>query len=242
VSELSIRLVLLLLWAAVVSLDERAFGSYMFHQPLVAGWVAGAIVGHAQGGLAAGLVFQCLWPGLLPIGGDLLPSVGIASVLAGAVTGWGSHLVGTRAVWTANGPLFFGVSLGLPAGWFGMLWERATRERNARREQAALASGAPLEEALAGALRASYADTALRGVVVVGGGILLAATVYLWPAAIRILGASPCSDLGASLRLAALGLGLGVLLFALGGARRKHVAELIWGLAAGIILQLLRGL
>ena len=107
-SELAIRLILLLLWAVVVSLDERAFGSFMFHQPLVAGSMAGALLGNAEGGLAAGIVFQCLWPGLMPVGGDLLPSVGLAAVLAGAVTGWGMHLVGTRALWTIDGPLFFG--------------------------------------------------------------------------------------------------------------------------------------
>lgn len=241
-SELTVRLALLLLWAAVVSLDERAFGTYVFHQPLVAGSVAGILMGNLTGGMTAGLVFQCLWPALLPVGGNLLPSVGLAGVLAGAVSAWGTHLVGPRALFNSDGPLFFGVVLGLVAAGAGQAWERGTRRRNIRREEEALTSEKPLEEALRAAFRASYSDTALRGVVIVGAGVIVAGLVYLWPAGIRRMGGSPWSDLGWSLPLASLGLGLGGLLFMLRGKGRRIPSELAWGLAAGVVIQVLRNL
>jgi hypothetical protein len=241
-SELAVRLALLLLWAAVVSLDERAFGSYVFHQPLVAGSVAGLLMGNLTGGMTAGLIFQCFWPGLLPVGGAILPAVGLAGVLGGAVTAWGTHLVGTQALWSADGPLFFGVVLGLLAAGAGQTWERETRRRNEVREERALASDRPLEEALRDAFRASYHETALRGVVIVGAGIFLAGLVYLWPAAVRRMGAAPWPQLGWSLPLTALGLGLGGVLVSLRGAGRRLPSELWLGLAAGVILQVLRSL
>ncbi len=241
-TELAVRLLLLLAWGAVVSLDERAFGTFVFHQPLVAGSIAGALLGNLTGGMTAGLIFQSFWPGLLPIGGDVLPAVGPASVLAGAVTGWGTHLVGTQALWSADGPLLFGVVLGLFAAWAGQAWERGTRARNERREQEALASSLPLDEALNRALRWAYLDTALRGAVVVAGGVVIAAVVYLWPAAVRRMGGAPWTQVGVALPLSALGLGLGGLVVLFQGTKPRHGRELLWGLLAGVVFQLLRGL
>jgi hypothetical protein len=242
VSELTVRLALLLIWAAIVSLDERAYGSYVFHQPLVAASVAGVLMGNLTGGMTAGLVFQCFWPGLLPIGGNPLPAVGLAGVLGGAVTSWGTHLAGTQALWSADGPLFFGVFLGLLAAGAGQLWERESRRRNTRREEEALEGPLPLEEGLRRALRSSYSDTALRGIVLVGVGVVLAGLVYLWPAGVRRMGRSPWVELGWTLPVAALGLGLGSLLVLLRGPGRRLSSELLWGLAAGIVIQLLRSL
>lgn len=241
-TELTIRLAFLLLWAAVVSLDERCLGSLMFHQPLVAGSVAGALMGNLTGGMTAGLVFQCLWPGLLPVGGALLPAVGLAGVLGGAVSGWGAHLVGTQALWTADGPLLFGVVLGMAAAGAGTAWERGTRRRNAGREERALRSELPLDAALGGAVRRAILDSALRGIVIVGTGVVLAAAVYLWPAGVRRMGATPWPQLGWSLPLVALALGLGGLGVLLRGERLWGSRELLWGVAAGVVLQLVRGL
>lgn len=239
-SELAVRLALLLLWAAVVSLDERAFGSYLFHQPLVSGSVAGILMGNLTGGMTGGLVFQCFWPALLPIGGNLLPSVGLAGLLSGAVTAWGTHLVGTQALWTADGPLLFGVLLGLLAAWAGQAWERGTRQRNREREERALSSSKPLEISLRHAFRLSYYETALRGMVIVGAGVIAAGSVYLWPAAVRRMGETPWAELGWSLPLAALGLGLGGLLVLLRGTTRRLPAEIWVGVLLGAALQLLR--
>jgi len=241
VTELTFRLILLLLWAAVVSLDERCLGSLMFHQPLVAGSVAGALMGNLTGGMTAGLVFQCLWPGLLPVGGALQPAAGLAGVLGGAVSGWGAHLVGTQALWTADGPLFFGVLLGLGAAIAGAAWERGIRRRNVGREERALASDLPLEATLGAALRESVAESAVRGVVVVGLGVLVAAAVYLWPAAVRRMGEPPWPQLGWALPIAALGLGLGGLAVLLEGPGRGRRA-LALGVVTGVVAQLLRGL
>lgn len=74
-----------ILWGAWVSLDERAWGSWAVHQPLVAGTVAGWILGDVRSGLTAGFLFQALWPGLLPIGGALLPASGLGALTAASV-------------------------------------------------------------------------------------------------------------------------------------------------------------
>lgn len=257
----SVRVVLLLLWGAIVSLDERAWGSYMLHQPLVAGTVAGALLGSVQSGLAAGLILQCFWPALQPVGGDLLPAVGLAGVLAGAVAAWGTRLAASGAdpsphdSWFSRGtgpsflggssppggPLFFAVTLGLLAAWAGRSWERATRRRNAAREERALRSSAPLGEELGRALRAALADSSLRGVVIVGAGLGLAALLFFWPAAARGLATLSARPVGSSLRLVALALGLGALAHVFGAPRRRHATDLLLGLAAGVALQLLRG-
>jgi hypothetical protein len=242
VSELALRLALLLIWAAVVSLDERAYGSLMLHQPLVSGSVAGALMGNLQGGMTAGLVFQCFWPALLPVGGAALPAAGLAGVVAGAITGWGSHLARTRALGSIDGPLLFGVLFGLLVAGTGQHWERLTRVRNAGREERALSSSGPLRAALERAMRASYHETALRGLLLAGGALFLASMVYLWPAGVRWLGRAPWPQWGASLRLTALGLGLGVLSGQLQEGRRRIPKELVWGLAAGVGLQILRAL
>ena len=211
----------------------------MFHQPLVAASVAGILMGNLTGGMTAGLVFQCLWPGLLPVGGAVLPAVGLAGVVGGAVTAWGTHLVGTQALWSADGPLFFGVVLGLLAAWAGQIWERETRRRNVLREESALSSERPLEEALRDAFRASYHDSALRGVVIVGAGVLVGGLVYLWPAGVRQMGAAPWAELGWCLPLAGLGLGMGGLLVSLRGGGARLPMEIWLGLVVGVILQVL---
>jgi hypothetical protein len=241
-AELLIRLGLLLLWLAVVSVDERTSASLGLHQPIVSGSVAGWLMGNLDGGAGAGLVFQALWPGLLPVGGTLLPAIGIAGGIAGAVAGWGAHLAGTSALWTADGPLLFGVVLGLVAAWAGATWECATRRRNAGREERALAAPGALGMALERARQWAVIDTAMRGVLLGAAAVLLAGVVYLWPAAWRLLGASPVPEVGRALRPAALGLGLGSLLLLLEGPRPHISRQVVMGLGAGVLFQLLRGL
>jgi hypothetical protein len=241
-AELLVRLALLLVWLGLVSIDERTSASLGLHQPIVSALVAGWLMGNPRGGAEAGLVFQALWPGLLPVGGTLLPAVGIAGGVAGAVAGWGAHLAGTRALWTADGPLLFGVVLGLVAAGVGRAWERGTRRRNLNREEKALAASGPLLPALERARRWASVDSALRGALLGGAAVVLAGVVYLWPAAIRLLGASPVPEVGRALRPAAMGLGLGSLLFLLEGPRPRFSRPVAGGLVAGVIFQLLRGL
>ncbi len=241
-AELILRLALLLSWLGVVSVDERACASLGLHQPIVAGSVAGWLMGNLDGGAGAGLVFQALWPGLLPVGGVLLPTVGVAGGIAGAVAGWGAHLAGTRALWTADGPLLFGVVLGLIAAGAGGVWERGTRQRNREREERALASDGPLPDALERARRWAWFDSGLRGVLLGGAAVFLAGVIYLWPAAVRLLGASPVPEVGRALRPAALGLGFGSLLYLFEGPRPRVSRTMAMSLAAGVLFQLLRGL
>lgn len=238
-AELLVRLVLLLLWLGLVSIDERTSASLGFHQPIVSGSVAGWLMGNLHGGAEAGLVFQALWPGLLPVGGTLLPAAGIAGGIAGAVAGWGAHLAGTRALWTGDGPLLFGVVVGLVAAWIGGAWECGIRRRNLDREERAMAAAGPLLDALEQARRWALFDAALRGVLLGGAAVFLTGVVYLWPAAVRLLGASPVPEVGRALRPAAIGLGLGSLLLLFDGPRLRVSWPVVVGLVAGVLFQLL---
>jgi len=238
--ELALRIALLLIWAAVVSLDERAYGSFLLHQPLVAGSVAGALMGNLSGGAAAGLVLQCFWPGLLPVGGALLPSSGLGGVVAGSVTAWGTHLAGTRMFFSADAPLLFGVVLGLLAAGAGSSWEARTRRRNEGRESLALSGGEADARSLNRALRGSYGDTATRGIILAAAAVVIGGVLYLWPAGLRRLGSAPWPQWGAGLRLSALGLGMGGLVYQFHAMRRPFPRELIWGLLAGAAVQILR--
>lgn len=78
-------LVVLGAWVAV---DTSAFVQLMVSQPLVAGWMAGAIVGAPGAGFTVGLLLQLLWGRSLPMGAASIPFMGPAAVAAGAVAGW----------------------------------------------------------------------------------------------------------------------------------------------------------
>lgn len=60
----------------------------MVSQPLVAGWLAGLVVGEPVAGLALGAVLQAVWGRAFALGGASFPLVGPAAVVGGALAGW----------------------------------------------------------------------------------------------------------------------------------------------------------
>jgi PTS system mannose-specific IIC component len=78
----------LLLLAAWVGADTAAFGQVLVSQPLVAGWLAGALAGDPAAGLAMGVLLQVAYTRIMPLGGVVPEWSGPAAVVGGAVAAW----------------------------------------------------------------------------------------------------------------------------------------------------------
>jgi hypothetical protein len=161
--------------AFLVSLDERALGPFVLHEPLVAAGVGGALVGRLTEGVFLGLSLQWIWPGLRPLGGARQPSAGLAALIGVA---W--YLLLPDAI----GPWRFPVALG--AAVAGAAWGRAGEEllrgRNALREARVGRDGRPLwsGESL---IAAGAAEALARGV-------LASALFFAFPLVLLRLGAA----------------------------------------------------
>jgi PTS system mannose-specific IIC component len=121
----------LLLWGTLVGLDLVSLPQVMIARPIVAGAVAGGILGDAATGLMIGMLFELFQFDILPVGAVRYPEYGPATVAAvsaahavtgvlgfglGALVGLVTGLVGgvsihyvrrltTQAVQLAAGPL-----------------------------------------------------------------------------------------------------------------------------------------
>ncbi len=229
-----------IIWGAWVSLDERTWGSWAIHQPIVAGTVTGLLLGDPAAGLAAGVVFQALWPGQLPIGGSALPACGLAAVTAAAFCALGRHGQVAPMPWPGNPLLLPACIAGLAAAWAGELSEGMIRRRNRRRESEAVAVWPDRPERLERAFRLAMMDGAGRGVVIAGAGLALAWASGASGLSHRI-GAEPwMATAGGILPLGALGLCLGSAGRWFGAVRRvRPMLEISCGLVAGLLLRLL---
>jgi mannose/fructose/N-acetylgalactosamine-specific phosphotransferase system component IIC len=74
--------ILLVGLGAVVALDATSFGQLMLSRPLVAGTLAGAIVGQPLEGALVGATLEALSLGIMPVGAAKYPETGTAAVLA----------------------------------------------------------------------------------------------------------------------------------------------------------------
>src|SRR5439155_1613395 len=73
---------LLLIWGMFVGLDLVSLPQMMIARPLVAGTVAGAILGDIPTGLKLGVVFELLQFDILPVGAVRYPEYGPATIAA----------------------------------------------------------------------------------------------------------------------------------------------------------------
>ncbi|HXE59015.1 MAG TPA: PTS sugar transporter subunit IIC, partial [Gemmatimonadales bacterium] len=80
-------LALLCLWGTAVGLDLVSVPQVMLSRPLVAGTVAGCIVGDVEAGLRVGAVLELFALDVLPIGAVRYPDYGPATVAAVAAAG-----------------------------------------------------------------------------------------------------------------------------------------------------------
>src|SRR5438445_621902 len=83
-------LIALLVWGTLVGVDLVSLPQMMIARPLVAGTVAGAILGDIPTGLKLGVVFELLQYDILPVGAVRYPEYGPATVAARSCWPWRS--------------------------------------------------------------------------------------------------------------------------------------------------------
>jgi hypothetical protein len=193
-------------WALLLSLDERACGPLVLHEPLVAAGVGGLLIGRPVEGALTGACLQFIWPGLRPLGGLGQPAAGLAAV---TTLGWLAWLPPTLAPWRF--PLALGA--GMLAAWWGRESESWLRRRNAAREAQ---TPRPVQEA-GTLILAGCGETAARGLVLVTLLTGLPSVAFLLAGGAVESGGAPVSSLPAGLReghgvLAAAACGVGAWL------------------------------
>jgi PTS system mannose-specific IIC component len=125
---------LLLAWGTLVGLDLVSVPQMMIARPLVAGTVAGLLVGDPETGLRLGVVLELFQFDILPVGAVRYPEYGPATVVAVAT----AHALGGAAAWGIGAGL--GLLVGLLAGG-SLHWLREANARAVRRRGAELESG-----------------------------------------------------------------------------------------------------
>jgi mannose/fructose/N-acetylgalactosamine-specific phosphotransferase system component IIC len=162
---------LLLLWGTLVGLDLATVGQTMIARPLVAGTVAGLILGDPLAGGTVGMVLELFALDVLPVGAARYPDYGIGAV-AGAATAAGSPgMVGIGVA----------VSTGLIVAYLGEVGIVAVRKGNTvdvRRHREGLDAGR-LREVRGLHVRGVLRDLA-RSVFLTLIGLGLAVATYRW--------------------------------------------------------------
>src|SRR5213594_1884793 len=223
--SLELQLVLLL-WGTLVGLDLVSVPQMMIARPIVAGPIAGAMLGDLGTGLQLGVLFELFQYDVLPMGATRYPEYGPATVAA------------VSAAHAATGTLGLGLGalVGLITGMVGGLSLHGLRQLNTRavrRAAAALEAGDPrvLERLHAAAILRD----AGRAAVVTALGLVLAqvARAYLAGAIpphgvallnVAAVGAALAAGTAGTLRL--VGRGPGLRWFAAGMAGGAVVAWL----------------
>lgn len=215
-------LIALLVWGTLVGVDLVSLPQMMIARPVVAGTVAGAMLGDIPTGLKLGVVFELLQYDILPVGAVRYPEYGPATVAAVATAHAATGVLG----------LGLGALVGLVTGLVGGVTINALRRVNSRIVHAAsatLESGDPralvrlhvgglLRDALRAALvtalglfLAWLARPLLAGPLSARDAIVLAAAAVAAALAAGAAGTLRLVGKGPSLRWFAAGLGGGLL-------------------------------
>jgi mannose/fructose/N-acetylgalactosamine-specific phosphotransferase system component IIC len=163
---------ILLAWGTLVGLDLVSVPQMMIARPLVAGPIAGAVLGDVSTGLQLGVLFELFQYDILPVGAVRYPEYGPATVVAVAAAHAAAGTLG----------LGLGAVVGLITGMAGGMSLHVMRRLNTRavhQANAAIEAGDPRVLELlhaAGILR-----DAARAAVVTAFGLALAqmARAYL---------------------------------------------------------------
>ncbi len=159
----------LVLLGAVVAVDQASVAQLQLAHPLVAGTLAGAVVGRPLEGALAGALIGLLLAGHRPVGGVIPPDAGTGAVVAGAAlaraAGAGASGAAGSPSELAGGPLAVALLLGLVAADLGRLSDVWTRRRN--RDLLARAEAAATSRAVRAAVAGAVCLAALRGALTV---------------------------------------------------------------------------
>jgi PTS system mannose-specific IIC component len=219
-------LIALVVWGTLVGVDLVSLPQMMIARPLVAGTIAGAILGDIPTGLKLGVVFELLQYDILPVGAVRYPEYGPATVAAVATAHASAGVLG----------LGLGALVGLVTGLFGGVTINVLRRVNSRIVHAATAqleSGDPsalvrlhvgglLRDALRAAVVTVFGLTLawlarplLGGVISERGAVLLA---------VAVVGTALAAGAAGTLRLVGRGPNLAWFAAGLGGG----IAATIW--------------
>jgi PTS system mannose-specific IIC component len=217
--------VLLAVWGTLVALDLVSVPQAMLSRPLVAGTVAGWIVGDVEAGLRVGVVLELFALDVLPIGAVRYPDYGPATVVGVALA--------AGAPWELG--LGLSVGLGLILASLGGWSLQVVRRWNARaiqRHAAALAAGE--SNAIRWLQYAGLARDGARGALLTVLGLAAAWALARWLPISR--------ETAVGLTLVAVGSGLaaaanGAVRSAGRGARLRWLAA---GALAGTLVAVLR--
>ena len=155
----------LLIWGTLVGLDLVSLPQVMIARPLVAGAVAGGILGDAATGLMIGMLFELFQFDILPVGAVRYPEYGPATVAA------------VSAAHAVSGLLGFGLGalVGLVTGLVGGVSIHYVRRLTTR---AVMLSAEPLDRGdvreLTRLHAAAIGRDALRAALVTAFGLTLA--------------------------------------------------------------------
>lgn len=134
-TELSPQVLIpLLIWGTLVGLDLVSVPQAMIARPIVAGTVAGWLVGDVHTGLRVGVLFELFALDVLPVGAVKYPDYGPATIAA--------VVLGAGSIWQLS--LGLSVALGLVLALLGGWSLQVVRRWNARAIQqraAALSAG-----------------------------------------------------------------------------------------------------
>ena len=215
-------LIALIVWGTLVGVDLVSLPQMMIARPLVAGTVAGAILGDIPTGLKLGVMFELLQYDILPVGAVRYPEYGPATVAAVATAHASAGVLG----------LGLGALVGLVTGLLGGVTINVLRRVNSRIVHAAaseLEAGDPnalvrvhvgglLRDALraavvtvVGLVLAWLARPLLGGVLTVRGAVLLAVAVVATALAAGAAGTLRLVGRGPTLAWFAAGLGGGIV-------------------------------
>jgi PTS system mannose-specific IIC component len=220
-----LTIALLIIWGTLVALDLVSVPQAMLSRPLVAGAVAGWIVGDLEAGLRVGVVLELFALDVLPIGAVRYPDYGPATVVGVALAAGAPWELGLGL--SVGGALIL-ASLG---GWTLMVVRR-WNARAIQRQAAALAAGE------SGAIRrlqyAGLARDGARGAVLTALGLLAAWVLARWLTL----------DRGTAIGLTLVAVGTGLAAAANGAVRSAgRGARLKWlvaGALAGTLVAVLR--
>ena len=212
----------LLGWGTLVGVDLVSVPQMMIARPLVAGTVAGAILGDVEAGLKIGVVFELLQYDILPVGAVRYPEYGPAAVGAVATAHAAAGALG----------LGLGTVVGLVTGLVGGIAMHQMRRINSRivhAASAALEAGDPralvrlhlggllrdvVRAALVTALGLGLAWTVpphITGVLTPRGATLLAVAAVASALAASAAGTIRLVGRGPNLAWFAVGLGGGII-------------------------------
>ena len=210
----------LLLWGTITGLDLASVLQGLLSRPLVAGAVAGVIVGDPEAGLRIGGALELFALDVLPVGASRYPDYGAATVAAvalGAGQPWSSGL----------GPaVLLGLALGQFGGWTVVVHRRVTAWA-LRRYALALDRGDP------GIARRVH-------LVGLGSDLVRSATMAaLGLAAVLLFARGPRLDLSTGHALTVVAVAGGLVALIAGALRRagtvRRIAWVAGGLGFGIL-------